>query len=118
MPSQTPLAIIPFIIQMQYIIDCSVPVEASLFEMNKFKAYLESHVKVNGVTNNLGDDIIFSIDEERFLYIDISESATLAKRAIKFYIKRYLQFAEIRDIFRCLATEEGFALSFYKHINE
>eukprot|EP00756_Hemistasia_phaeocysticola_P008551 Hpha_TRINITY_DN14653_c0_g1::TRINITY_DN14653_c0_g1_i3::g.48273::m.48273/K02891/RP-L22e, RPL22; large subunit ribosomal protein L22e len=71
--------------KLVYTIDCSIPSSDGLVEsatIDKFVEYLQTHIKVNKKTGNLGDKVKVAVED--------SNKVTVTKKQVLFP-KRYLR---------------------------
>ena len=114
----------------QYFIDVSVPAGDKLFDVKQFEKYLHDTIKVEGKTSNFGELIKITLQKNR-LVIDAtnftplytnpkaqksgtSPKFSVSKKALKFYTKKYLKKANLRDHLRLVSEgKNGFVLKYY-----
>ncbi|XP_003748525.1 60S ribosomal protein L22 [Galendromus occidentalis] len=102
--------------QLKYFVDCAHPVEDGIMKVSEFEAFLNSRIKVNNKTNNLGKDIVVSREKNKIL---ITSNIAFSKRYLKYLTKKYLKKAGVRDWLRVVATtKDAFELVYYKVPNE
>mmetsp|Transcript_43506 Transcript_43506/g.85411 ORF Transcript_43506/g.85411 Transcript_43506/m.85411 type:complete len:119 (-) Transcript_43506:75-431(-) len=89
----------------KFVIDCAQPVADKVLDVASFEKYLHDRIKVNGKTNNLGDNVTISRDATKLTVsaIDIAFS----KRQLKYLSKRYLKKQQLRDYLRVVAKSKN-----------
>lgn len=99
----------------RFSIDCAQPVEDRVIDLERFELYLQSRIKVNGRTGELGDSIKVSHDRSKiYIVADIDFS----KRYLKYLTKKYLKAQRLRDYLRVTATSPtAYSLKYFA-VNE
>eukprot|EP01063_Lacrimia_lanifica_P005794 TRINITY_DN134_c0_g3_i1.p2 TRINITY_DN134_c0_g3~~TRINITY_DN134_c0_g3_i1.p2 ORF type:complete len:132 (+),score=86.93 TRINITY_DN134_c0_g3_i1:68-463(+) len=101
--------------KLVYTIDCSIPVQDGLLEpsaLTDLKVYLEEHLKINGKTGQLGEKVKIDATDNA---VTITKFKVLfAKRALKFYTRKWLIQQKLRDYLRPVATGKAeYQLRYY-----
>ncbi|OAO13253.1 ribosomal protein 22 60S large ribosomal subunit [Blastocystis sp. ATCC 50177/Nand II] len=97
--------------KIEFTIDCSVPVNDKIMEVESFEKFLKEHIKVENKTNNLGDLIGVSSSNDR---ISVAVSCAMAKRYLKYLTKKYLKKQQLRDYLRVVASgKTGYKLVYF-----
>lgn len=91
--------------------DVSAPTENGVFDPSSYVKYLIDHIKVEGITGNLGNEI--SVTEEGNAVVVVSNTAFSGKY-LKYLTKRYLKKNQIRDWIRFVSVKKNqYKLQFY-----
>ena len=122
--------------KLAYTVDWSIPLSDTLVEpaaLEEYKLYLQEHLKIDGKTGQLGDrvkvevngsivtismsSVCFEISFQKIYttFVDTATTANttpnatqvlFAKRAIKFFTRKFLIKQKLRDYLRPIATDK------------
>ncbi|KAJ1986036.1 60S ribosomal protein L22 [Dimargaris cristalligena] len=99
-----------------YFIDCSAPVNDSIFDAAAFEKYLHDRIKVDNRTNNLSGRVTITRSEEGRITITTKER--FAKAYAKYLAKRFLKKNQLRDWLRVVSVSKtGYQLRYF-NINQ
>ncbi|CAO3693785.1 unnamed protein product [Umbelopsis ramanniana] len=99
----------------KFVIDCSGPASDKIFDVAAYEKYLHDHIKVNGRTNNLEDQVKIVRANDK---ITVNTSIHFSKRYLKYLTKRFLKKHQLRDWLRVIATDKQTYLLKYYNINQ
>ncbi|KEF57482.1 ribosomal protein L22e [Exophiala aquamarina CBS 119918] len=123
--------------QTQYVINASQPVSDKIFDLAAFEKFLHDRIKVEGRTNNLGDNV--SISQVGEGKIEVVAHIPFSGRYLKYlYVcrvpwqergqrantcghrtKKFLKKQQLRDWLRVVSTSKGvYELRFFNVVNE
>lgn len=85
-------------------IDLGVAYEDELVQPKEFVDFLNSHVKVNGKTNNLGEDVTVTASGQK---VTVTSNVRLSKRYMKYLTKKYLKKIDILEYLKVIATDKN-----------
>ncbi|QPG75256.1 hypothetical protein FOA43_002606 [Brettanomyces nanus] len=95
-----------------FTVDCSAPTDNGVFDPASYVKYLVEHIKVEGHTGNLGEEI--SVSQEGESKVVIVSTAPFSGKYLKYLSKRYLKKNQIRDWIRFISVKKNeYALQFY-----
>ncbi|VTT71479.1 unnamed protein product [Fusarium fujikuroi] len=122
----------------KYIIDASQPASDKIFDVSAFEKFLQDRIKVEGRTNNLGDNVVVKQSGEG--KIEITAHNELSGRYLKYlYVsemkhgdahhinkmltvcrtKKFLKKQQLRDWLRVVSTSRGvYELKFFNVVND
>lgn len=84
----------------------------SQFDGAAFEKFLVEHIKVDGKTGQLGEDV--TISKEGPGQLAVSASIPFSKRYLKYLVKRFLKRNLMREWLRVVATSKNtYTLRFY-----
>ncbi|KAF6007106.1 60S ribosomal protein L22A [Brettanomyces bruxellensis] len=96
----------------KFTVDCSAPTENGVFDPASYVKYLVEHIKVEGHTGNLGEEI--TVSQEDDTKVVIVASAKFSGKYLKYLTKRYLKKNQIRDWIRFVSVKKNeYSLQFY-----
>ena len=72
-----------------------------IFDISSFQKFLHDHIKLNGKTGVLGEDIKVELEKA---VVRITAKVHMSKRYIKYLTKKFLKQQKIRDYVRVVAT--------------
>ncbi len=122
---------------VQYTINCSQPVSDKIFDLSAFEKFLHDRIKVEGRTNNLGDNI--NISQVGDGKIEVVTHIPFSGRYLKYlYVtlyswkmgcrdwanevdrtKKFLKKQQLRDWLRVVSTSKGvYELRFFNVVND
>ncbi|KIV97688.1 hypothetical protein PV10_01402 [Exophiala mesophila] len=101
----------------KYIINASQPVSDKIFDLSAFEKFLHDRIKVEGRTNNLGDDVAISqVGDGK---IEIVTHIPFSGRYLKYLTKKFLKKQQLRDWLRVVSTSKGvYELRFFNVVND
>eukprot|EP00756_Hemistasia_phaeocysticola_P008552 Hpha_TRINITY_DN14653_c0_g2::TRINITY_DN14653_c0_g2_i1::g.48272::m.48272/K02891/RP-L22e, RPL22; large subunit ribosomal protein L22e len=107
--------------KLVYTIDCSIPSSDGLVEtqtIDKFAEYLQTHIKVNNKTGNLGDKCKVAVEDNKVTVTN--KQVLFPKRYLKFLTRKFLRQEKLRDYLRPVSTVKGeYQLRYYNiHLDE
>lgn len=102
---------------MQFIINASQPASDKIFDIAAFEKFLQERIKVEGRTNNLGDDVV--IQQQGEGKIEVIAHNDLSGRYLKYLTKKFLKKQQLRDWLRVVSTSRGvYELKFFNVVND
>mmetsp|Transcript_120430 Transcript_120430/g.384477 ORF Transcript_120430/g.384477 Transcript_120430/m.384477 type:complete len:124 (-) Transcript_120430:92-463(-) len=101
--------------QLKFTIDCQQPADDNIIEPKDLEKFLNSRIKVEGKTGNLGERVVVSREKSK---IHISAEAPFSKRYLKYLSKKYLKMQQLRDFLRVVAPNKTSYELRYFNINE
>ncbi|KAI9301066.1 50S ribosomal protein L22e [Cunninghamella echinulata] len=100
----------------KFIIDCSAPANDKIFDVAAFEKYLHDRVKVDGRTNNLGEDVVITRSDNKIIVV---ANIAFSKRYLKYLTKKFLKKNQIRDWLRVIASDkQSFELRYFNISND
>merc|ERR1712054_23629 len=90
-------------VTLNFVIDCTNPVQDGIMDSAHFEEFLSSKIKVNGKAGVLGDQVSISRDKTR---VKVDAKAPFSKRYLKYLTKKYLKKQSIRDYLRVVSTDK------------
>lgn len=101
----------------KFIINASQPASDKIFDVSAFEKFLQDHIKVDGRTNNLGDNIVISSSADG--KVEIVSHNELSGRYLKYLTKKFLKKQQLRDWLRVVSTSRGvYELKFFNVVND
>ncbi|KAK1255249.1 hypothetical protein MKX08_009244 [Trichoderma sp. CBMAI-0020] len=101
----------------KFIINASQPASDKIFDVSAFEKFLQDHIKVDGRTNNLGDNIVISSSADG--KVEIVAHNELSGRYLKYLTKKFLKKQQLRDWLRVVSTSRGvYELKFFNVVND
>lgn len=88
-----------------FIVDCSSPVSDKFFELADLTEYLQKKMKVAGLRNNLGGKVVVAANDTE-KKVNVTASVKYSKRAIRYYVRKFLKKQNLRDRFRVIAVSK------------
>ncbi|KAL9647238.1 hypothetical protein ABK040_012590 [Willaertia magna] len=104
-------------VTLHFHVDCKVPVQDGILDLDHFEQYVKDRLKVQGRTNNLKDKVSFGKHNDKlYLHADVK----LRKKYLKYLTKKYLKKQNLRDWLRVVSKQrgEGYALRYYNIADE
>lgn len=86
-----------------FTVDCASPVSDKFFELADFVEYLQKHMKVGKLRNNLANKVQIESDANE-KQVKVTASVKYSKRAVRYYTRKFLKKQNLRDRFRVIAT--------------
>lgn len=103
--------------RLQFIINASQPAADKIFDVAAFEKFLQERIKVEGRTNNLGDDVV--IQQQGEGKIEVIAHNDLSGRYLKYLTKKFLKKQQLRDWLRVVSTSRGvYELKFFNVVND
>uniref|UniRef100_H2YPI2 Large ribosomal subunit protein eL22 n=1 Tax=Ciona savignyi TaxID=51511 RepID=H2YPI2_CIOSA len=100
----------------KFTIDCTHPVEDGIMDASNFEQFLKDRIKVNGKTNNLGQQVLIETLKNKVV---ITCEIPFSKRYLKYLTKKYLKKNNLRDWLRVVAsTKESYELRYFQINND
>ena len=99
---------------LEFSIDCAIPVEDTVFEVEEFVDFLKSNIKVKGKKGKLGTTVSVRGDGST---IRVTAEAPFSKRYLKYLSKKYLRRIQVRDFLHVIATNgdrSAYELRYFK----
>ena len=90
---------------VKYLVDLGVTVTDELLNPQEIVDYLKANIKVDNLKGNLGSDILVSQNGPKFIVV--STRLRLAKRYIKYLIKKALKKMGILEYLKINATDKN-----------
>ncbi|CAD8053534.1 unnamed protein product [Paramecium primaurelia] len=81
-------------LNLKFIIDCTEPKEDKVLNLDEFVSYLQSRIKVQGKTGNLGNDVTVTAEQEKVV---VTSTIPFSKRYLKYLTKKYLKQETLRE---------------------
>ncbi|CAD8100736.1 unnamed protein product [Paramecium sonneborni] len=81
-------------LNLRFVIDCTEPKEDKVLNLDEFVSYLQSRIKVQGKTGNLGNDVIVTAEQEKVV---VTSTIPFSKRYLKYLTKKYLKQETLRE---------------------
>mmetsp|Transcript_120428 Transcript_120428/g.384471 ORF Transcript_120428/g.384471 Transcript_120428/m.384471 type:complete len:124 (-) Transcript_120428:2-373(-) len=100
---------------LKFTIDCQQPADDNIIEPKDLEKFLNSRIKVEGKTGNLGERVVVTRDKSK---IHVSAEAPFSKRYLKYLSKKYLKMQQLRDFLRVVAPNKTSYELRYFNINE
>ncbi|KAK4066533.1 50S ribosomal protein L22e [Trichoderma simmonsii] len=101
----------------KFIINASQPASDKIFDVSAFEKFLQDHIKVDGRTNNLGDNV--AIQSSGDGKIEVTAHNELSGRYLKYLTKKFLKKQQLRDWLRVVSTSRGvYELKFFNVVND
>merc|ERR1712156_378973 len=92
---------------LKFTVDCTLPVEDGIMDCANFEKFLQERIKVNGKTNNFGNNV------------SINSDVPFSKRYLKYLTKKYLKKNNLRDWLRVVADKkDSYELRYFQINNE
>ena len=89
---------------VQFIVDCTRPVEDGIMDAAQFEKFLHDKFKVEGKAGNLGERVTITREKTRIV---VKSTEPFAKRYLKYLTKKFLKKQQLRDFLRVLATSRN-----------
>ncbi|KKP06794.1 50S ribosomal protein L22e [Trichoderma harzianum] len=101
----------------KFIINASQPASDKIFDVSAFEKFLQDHIKVDGRTNNLGDNVVIQSSGDG--KIEVVAHNELSGRYLKYLTKKFLKKQQLRDWLRVVSTSRGvYELKFFNVVND
>ena len=100
----------------KFTLNCSQPIEDNVLVLADFEAYITQHIKVDGKTGNLGQQVTVAKDKDSLV---IESKIPFSKRYLKYLAKKYLKKQDLREYLRVVATSKNtYELRFFSVNND
>merc|ERR1712232_1175188 len=86
----------------RFTIDCTVPVDDQVLDLDSFVAFLSTKIKVNGKAGALGDSVKIGQQNSK---INVDAKMPFSKRYLKYLSKKYLKKQQLRDYLHVISTD-------------
>mmetsp|Transcript_98898 Transcript_98898/g.318908 ORF Transcript_98898/g.318908 Transcript_98898/m.318908 type:complete len:124 (-) Transcript_98898:4-375(-) len=100
---------------LKFTIDLQQPADDNIIEPKDLEKFLNSRIKVEGKTGNLGERVVVTRDKSK---IHVSAEVPFSKRYLKYLSKKYLKMQQLRDFLRVVAPNKTSYELRYFNINE
>ncbi|PWI75413.1 Ribosomal protein L22e [Purpureocillium lilacinum] len=101
----------------KFIINAQQPASDKIFDVSAFEKFLQDRIKVEGRTNNLGDNVVIQQAGEG--KIEVIAHNELSGRYLKYLTKKFLKKQQLRDWLRVVSTSRGvYELKFFNVVND
>ncbi|CAD8178693.1 unnamed protein product (macronuclear) [Paramecium tetraurelia] len=81
-------------LNLKFVIDCTEPKEDKVLNLDEFVSYLQSRIKVQGKTGNLGNDVTVAAEQDKVV---VTSTIPFSKRYLKYLTKKYLKQETLRE---------------------
>jgi len=99
-------------VNLRFGIDCTNIVEDNIMDVADFEKYLKSRIKVNGKTNNLGNNV--SLERQKMKVL-VNSDVHFSKQYLKYLTKKYLKKNSLRDWIRVVANDkDSYELRYFR----
>ncbi|CEQ39996.1 hypothetical protein JCM21900_000310 [Sporobolomyces salmonicolor] len=96
----------------KFYIDYSGPANDKIFDAAAYEKFLVDHIKVEGKTGQLGDDV--KLQREGAGKLSVTSTIPFSKRYLKFLTKKFLKKNMMREWLRVVATsKDTYTLKFF-----
>ncbi|GAA5989143.1 hypothetical protein JCM10908_001181 [Rhodotorula pacifica] len=96
----------------KFVIDYSGPANDKIFDAAAYEKFLVDHIKVQGKTGQLGEDV--KLQREGSGKLSVTSSIPFSKRYLKYLTKRFLKKNQMREWLRVVATGKNeYSLKFF-----
>ncbi|BGP30242.1 60S ribosomal protein L22 [Rhodotorula toruloides] len=96
----------------KFYIDYSGPANDKIFDAAAFEKYLVEHIKVEGKTGQLGENV--KLQREGSGKLSVTSCIPFSKRYLKYLTKRFLKANLMREWLRVVSTgKDTYTLKFY-----
>ena len=101
----------------KFIINASQPTNDKIFDPSAFTTFLQSRIKVDGLTGNLGERItVTNLNDGK---IEVVAHQEFSGRYLKYLTKKFLKKQQLLDWLRVVSTSKGvYELRFYNVVGE
>ncbi|GAM87807.1 hypothetical protein ANO11243_058350 [Dothideomycetidae sp. 11243] len=101
----------------KFTINATQPTNDKIFDPSAFATFLQSRIKIDGRTGNLGDSV--TVTDLKDGKIEVVAHRDFSGRYIKYLTKKFLKKQQLRDWLRVVATSKGvYELRFYNVVGE
>ncbi|WVN88695.1 uncharacterized protein L203_103908 [Cryptococcus depauperatus CBS 7841] len=96
----------------KFYVDCSVPVNDSVFDLAAFEKFLHDRIKVNGKPGQLGDAVAVKREGAKIV---LTAQVAFSKRYLKYLTKKHLKKNSFENFLRVVATQKDtYSLRYFK----
>ncbi|BGP14043.1 60S ribosomal protein L22 [Rhodosporidiobolus nylandii] len=96
----------------KFVIDYSGPANDKIFDAAAYEKFLVDHIKVEGKTGQLGDDV--KLAREGSGKLSVTSTIPFSKRYLKYLTKKFLKKNMMREWLRVVSTDKNtYTLKFY-----
>ncbi|GAA5987719.1 hypothetical protein JCM5350_008081 [Sporobolomyces pararoseus] len=96
----------------KFFIDYSGPANDKIFDAAAYEKFLVDHIKVEGKTGQLGEDV--KLSREGAGKLSVTSSVPFSKRYLKYLTKKFLKKNQMREWLRVVATsKDTYTLKFF-----
>ena len=88
-------------INLNFKINCKLPIEDNVIVLNDFESYLKQKIKVEGKPGNLGSAVNVTKDSQNIV---VNSSIPFSKRYLKYLTKKYLKKQDLKEYLRVVAN--------------
>lgn len=101
----------------QFIINAQQPTNDRIFDPSAFVTFLQSRIKVDGRTGNLGENItVNNLGDGK---IEVVANQEFSGRYLKYLTKKFLKKQQLRDWLRVVSTSKGeYSLKFFNVVGD
>ncbi|XP_066596327.1 large ribosomal subunit protein eL22-like [Prorops nasuta] len=90
-------------VSLSLTIDCTHPSDDNIMDVANFQKYLQERIKVNGKTNNLGNNVTLERSKSKVI---VNSDIDFSKRYLKYLTKKYLKKNKLRDWLRVVSKDK------------
>ncbi|GAA5996475.1 60S ribosomal protein eL22 RPL22A [Rhodotorula paludigena] len=96
----------------KFYIDYSGPANDKIFDAAAYEKFLVDHIKVEGKTGQLGDNV--KLQREGSGKLSVTSTIPFSKRYLKYLTKKFLKRNQMREWLRVVASsKDTYQLKFY-----
>ncbi|TNY17868.1 ribosomal L22e protein family-domain-containing protein [Rhodotorula diobovata] len=96
----------------KFVIDYSGPANDKIFDAAAYEKFLVDHIKVEGKTGQLGEDV--KLQREAAGKLSVTSTVPFSKRYLKYLTKKFLKKHQMREWLRVVSTgKDTYTLKFY-----
>ncbi|GAA5843914.1 hypothetical protein JCM5353_006642 [Sporobolomyces roseus] len=96
----------------KFYIDYSGPANDKIFDAAAYEKFLVDHIKVEGKTGQLGEDV--KLSREGAGKLSVTSTVPFSKRYLKYLTKKFLKKNQMREWLRVVATsKDTYTLKFF-----
>ncbi|GAA5882608.1 hypothetical protein JCM16303_002069 [Sporobolomyces ruberrimus] len=96
----------------KFFIDYSGPANDKIFDAAAYEKFLVDHIKVEGKTGQLGEDV--KLSREGAGKLSVTSQVPFSKRYLKYLTKKFLKKNQMREWLRVVATsKDTYTLKFF-----
>lgn len=88
---------------LRFGVDCTSIAEDNILDVADFEKFLKEKFKVNGKTNNLGNNVTL---ERQKMKVYVNSDVHFSKRYLKYLTKKYLKKHSLRDWIRVVSNDK------------
>lgn len=104
---------------VRFTLDCSIPVDDNVLDLQTFVKFLTDRIKVNGKAGVLGDAVkVSATADNKIIHVDV-KGIQFSKRYLKFLTKKYLKKQQLRDYLHVIASNAStYQLRYFNIVND